>query len=801
MRAVAIVVTLFALVLSARGISAAQNVTPGDIEIVVADALTHQPVDNAEVFLLGGDASRSSLTDAHGRLVFSGVQPGSYAIRVQRENYVRTDVASFDVDEGQHLHVRVALAPVLKVITSVTAHSTVDISAESVGEQSPERQVSDSLRGALGKIAGVDAGDDSYGPGSVFNVSLRNHDASQTGYSIDGIRIAGQSQGLLGAGQDLFTGANVSFAPVAGYAGGSINFSTLRPTKDWKFGFVNTLGSYGAASTSVSATGALAKRLRIAVQHVRTSRDAFLSGYTYEDQSANSYLHEGANSSTGDLFKASYDISKVTSLAASAYLTNATFSPICSSFVTNQPCGQGPGAQSFSRNMFASLEFNTLAGNTQIGAYAGIPSGGYTYANIKRTTNGLSSPYYSTNRYFGGSFGLSASATSRRHTFSVNLAEESYGNSTSMTYDGIPNSYGEPRSRYFLLSLGSTVKASDKLAFAHTLSYSSGTGSGAADAFQAGERITWERANDTLEGSFSAGSTYPSFPVAGAISDPLSADFNCNSGTTFVSGPGDPSTRQSSVNYQFAWHHSGKRGTFDVSLYRQNMYGAQFYGSVPIAAEPASLFPSGLDQYLNALQNVWSQSTVCGSTPFDPQRVYVSQYISGVSQVFAGANISARQRLGTNVLAVANYSVGSTYLNGLTPLLDAPGSFYQQQAQLPRRPLHTANLILDFAMPRAPVQWLFNAHFTGLNNQNNLPAFTTYSAGLLYTTKRGTITFTESNLFGSHTGLFTTYQDVNAMPLTGGGSFAYSTTPLPPRQWTFTYRLSLPEKPKAKTTH
>jgi len=784
--------------LFAQSIAAAQSLTPGDIAVVVTDAASHKPVDNAEVFLLGGDASRSSLTDAQGRLVFSSVQPGSYAIRVQRENYLRTDVATFDVDEGQHVHINVGLAPVLKVITSVTARSTIDVSAESVNDQSPERQVSDSLRGALGKLAGVDTGDDSYGPDSVFNVSLRNHDASQTGYSIDGIRIVGQSQGLLGAGQDLFTGANVSFTPVAGYAGGTINFSTLRPTKEWKFALANTVGSYGAGSINLSATGAVTKRFRIAAQHVHTARDAFLSGYTYEDQSATSFLHEGANNSVGDLLKVSYDISKVTSLSASTYLTNATFSPICSSFITTQPCGQGPGATSFSRNSFSSLEIDTLAGNTQISAYAGAPNGAYTYANLKRTTNGLSTPYYSTNRYYGASFGLNASATSRRHTFSVNLSQESFGNSSVVTYNGVPTTYALPRERYFLIGLGNTVKANDKLAFAHTLSFSSGSGNGATNGFQAGERVTFERANDTLETSVSAGSTFPTFASAGAISDPLSADFNCHSGTTFVSGPSDASTRQSLVNYQLAWHHTAKRGSFDVALYRQNMYGTQFYGSVPIASEPAALFPSGLDDYLRALQNVWSQPTVCGSLPFDPARVYVSQSISGVSQVFSGANISAKQRLGTNVLAVANYTIGSTYLTGLTALLDAPGSFYQQDAQLPRRPLHSANLILDFAMPHAPLQWLFNAHFTSLNNQSNLPAYTTYSAGLMFTGERGALTFTESNIFGSRTGLFTTYQDINAMPLVGGGSFAYSTTPLPPRQWTFTYRISLPQKPKAK---
>ncbi|MBV9271058.1 MAG: hypothetical protein JO165_08190, partial [Candidatus Eremiobacteraeota bacterium] len=115
------------------------------------------------------------------------------------------------------------------------------------------------------------------------------------------------------------------------------------------------------------------------------------------------------------------------------------------------------------------------------------------------------------------------------------------------------------------MSLGDTVKANDKLALAHTLSFSSGTGSGTTTALQVGERVTWERANDALEASISAGNTYPTFAQVGAIGDPLSADFNCHSGTTFVSGPDGTSTRQTTLDYQFGWHHTGKRATFDVA--------------------------------------------------------------------------------------------------------------------------------------------------------------------------------------------------------------------------------------------
>ncbi len=47
--------------------------------------------------------------------------------------------------------------------------------------------------------------------------------------------------------------------------------------------------------------------------------------------------------------------------------------------------------------------------------------------------------------------------------------------------------------------------------------------------------------------------------------------------------------------------------------------------------------------------------------------------------------------------------------------------------------------------------------------------------------QRGSLQLLVSNIFGSHTGLFTTYQGVNPQPVFGGGTFAFATTPLAPR--------------------
>jgi hypothetical protein len=134
-------------------------------------------------------------------------------------------------------------------------------------------------------------------------------------------------------------------------------------------------------------------------------------------------------------------------------------------------------------------------------------------------------------------------------------------------------------------------------------------------------------------------------------------------------------------------------------------------------------------------------------------------------------------------MAFPTYALGSTYLDTLDPRLTAAGSYYGVGFQLPHRPLRTAGLTIDGALPKAALELLANAQFTSINNAHDLPAYTTFSAGVVFQTRAGSLTLLESNIFGNRVGLFSTYQGVNPMPVVGGGTFAFASTPLPPRQW------------------
>lgn len=771
------------------GAAFAQQRANGEVVIWVTDAATHRPIDNAEVFLLGGDTPQTSLTNAQGELDLREITPGSYRVEVQRGDYDRSDSPEFDVLENARVRVDVALEPALKVIANVKSRPGVTISSTEIGAESAERKVSQSLKGALDKLAGVSVDDTTYGPNSAFNVSLHNHDASQTGYAIDGIRIGGPQQQLLGSAQSLFTGASVSFTPTAGYLGGTINYQTLRPTKQWTYDALGTMGNYGAGTYSFAVSGALSSRLEVAFQHAFDARDSFLSGLRYADQSGIAYEHLGSNQSRGDLLRLNYTFDKRTSAAFSGMLTNASYAHICSDFTTLLPCGYGSIPMTVNRNGFASIRLNSLVGNVQTNLSFGVPFGEFETGQGVRVVGGVAmTPYSSHNTYNGFNFGFDGSLTARRHTDSLDAYESAFRGTSTQTYNGVPSQVDQPIARTSWFGFSDHVKSNDKLALTHSVSLDSGTGAGTALVLS--ETADWQPAKaDVYEASVEAGSAQPVYEGRLALEDPLSADFDCANQSAYVDGSSDPARKQSYLNYTFSWQHSFRGGNVKVSAYRENDGGQPVRASVPIAAEPPGTFPNGLAAYLAGLAGAWSLPTVCGSIPFNAGHVYMTQSLSGLDEINRGFDISARVPLGRNLFALPTYTVGSTFLTTIDPRLQFPGSYYGIGLQLPHKPLRKAGLTIDSILPRRHLELLLNAEFTSINNAGNLPAFTTYNAGLVFRPEVGTITLTESNMFGTDAGLFTRYDRVYPMPVVGGGSFAFSSTPLPPRQWTITYRI------------
>jgi hypothetical protein len=775
------------LFLAAAFPAAAQSQESGAIIVRVTDAATGLPIDNAAVFLLGGDTPQSSLTNAKGLLIFDGLQPAIYRVQVSANQYEQAESGEIELSDAQRVDVAVKLTPAMKTIAAVVAHSHVSVSVESVDENSAQRKVSQSLSDALNKIAGVSADTNLYGADSAFNISLRGANASQTAYSIDGIHVGGAAGQALAGMQDLFSGASVDFSPSALSSAGSVNFFTIQPTKLWNYGFAGTAGNYSNTMGSWSITGGGGK-LATAVEHAAAGQDYPLSGAYYADQTGRAYEHQGGFSRTEDLVKANVALSPVSGIHYMLLTGTSNSSSICANATALLPCGQGPGNYTHGWNSVNSIGFTSLASHIQYNLFANFGNYIYNGAQPNRAVNGVVTPSYSSGSDPWSNASLMGSSTAGRHTLIAGgfvMVSNSRGTSTYNGTGAVETARGQRTANY---GIRDRVKSNDKLALTHALSYAETAGAGSSLVFD--ESATWQpKTADVFEASLGIGSRQPSNSFAGTVGDPESADIDCSNGSVYINGPPDAPGKQSSLQYSFSWRHSFKRGYVTANLYRNRFAGQNFRAGVPFAAEPPSLFPNGPAAYLNELAQVWAQPTVCGSAPFDPSRVYISQTIAGVGQIAQGFDVSGQVALGKNVMLFPRYVVTNSYISSLDPRLVAAGSYYAPGAQVPHTPMHTAGLIVDGILPHVSAEWLVDAEYTSANNGNNLPGYTIYNAGLIFNTSHGSVRLFEANIFGSHTGLFTTYQGVNPMPLQGGGTFAYATTPLPPRSFTVQYQV------------
>ncbi|MFN2448409.1 MAG: carboxypeptidase regulatory-like domain-containing protein [Candidatus Baltobacteraceae bacterium] len=764
-------------------IATAQSQLNAALIVRVTDAQGGAPIDNAEVFLLGGDMPQNSLTNAQGLLIFE-VQPALYRVQVKAKGYDDSPSTDVDAGEGQRVQITVALQR-LHTIASVVARPSVGVSSTDVNENSAERKVSQSLSDALNKIAGVTVDDQILGANSAFNISLHGADSSQTGYSINGMRVGGASAQLTSGLSSLFTGSSIDFSPTADSPAGLINFYTAQPSKIWSYHFTGLVGNYADTLGTFMTTGGFGK-FAFAFERAAGGQDSPLNGLFYKDATGNAYEHNGGSANTANMLKASVSLSPVSSLKATVMGGTNRNSYICSNYTAVVPCGNGPGSASKGSNLFETLSFGSLARNVQYNLFANRGSYKSIDDEPNRSVNGMLTPYNGSNSALWSNLGIYASSSARRHTISAGAYTSVNRTAYASSYNGSQTLSGSRFDRYSSIYASDHVKSNDKLALTSTVSRSNGTGIGASQEFY--NQVTWQpKTVDAYSVSVGLGSSFPGNTYPAPLGDPASADIDCYNKSVFVSGPSDESTHQTSVSYDIGWKHNFKGGFVSLDAYHNNQFGQTMRLAVPFDGVPSSDFPNGPAAYLTQLQQVWSQPTICGNIPFDASRVFVTELASGLGRLSQGFTVSGQIALGRNVLLYPSYAMTNTYLTTIDSRLTLPGSLYAIGTQLPHHPLHTSGLIVDGVLAKSSLEWLADAQFTSANNGGNLPAYTIYNAGLVLHGQRGSLQVLVGNIFGSHTGLFTTYQAVNAIPVVGGGSFAYATTPLSPRTITLQY--------------
>ena len=782
-----------ALLLSAVPSVALAQSDSGEIRIVVTDAVTKKPIELARI-LLDGPVITNEFSGTNGQVRFTDVPDGIYRARVAKRGYGSVTSAQFEVLEGKAVTVSVALAPStggLKVIATVTAQSSASISTTSVADDSAQRRLSNDLADALNKLSGVSVTTSSDDSDATQTVSLEGHDASQTSLSLDGIPLnaPGSAGNLRGFSSDLFSGASVRFGAQAGSLGGGVSFRSIEPTLTWNSATSLSAGSNGKYNYSFAETGSLGK-LGIAAQTTYRSTPSLLDGMRYLDASGLDYVHDGDGTSRGALLKLRYKISDAQTLTGEFLGSNNYNELVCTRQSGPLPCGYGPGNFSrFNTNLFA-LSDTALVGDTSLQASISGLSFKSHNDQLNRYVAGVPMPsgFDTTSKNVNYSFGAQLPAQ-ERHTISI----QAYGSTGSVTSTPLvpsaaPYYTGAQTSGYGVLQLTDAIRSNTKLNWTESFGLSRASNAPASVLGTIG--VNWKpTAKDSYSASYSIGGVAAHEGRSTILTDPSSLRFNCDANTATGNAPGDQPGPSSSTSARVSWTHQWKTGLVSTSLYRQSQLDVVLPTSVNgTVLESMGLLPPG---YVGLAQGVFQSSAGCGaspSVPFGAQNLYFQTPVAIAQRMYEGGSIGGYVSFG-GLVVQPYYSVQVVQANSDSLVFNNPYSTIVSGSQVPNQPLHTAGLTLDYKAPRSALEWLADAHYTGPNNQNNLPAFTTYDAGVTAQLDRGTLTFAMTNLTNTYGGIFTS--PLNAVPQTTAGGIVLPTLarPIAPRSisvtWTF----------------
>jgi hypothetical protein len=776
----------------------------GEIDILIVDSASQEPLGNARTVLLGPQTA-NTLTTSTGLIRFTDVPTGIYRIRVQRQGYDAGVSREFDVLPDRAVQVRVELvkrAPGvararpgaspnpgespsgLKTIAVVSAKSHIDITSIDINENSPMRRISDSLTDALNNLAGVNVTSDSTDPTSAVTISLHNQDESQTSLTLDGIPLSapGVAGNLRGIGTDLFSGSRVSFSPQAGGLAGGVNFRTLEPTQAMTIRASGSTGTFDRSNYSIAGTGSI-NSLGIAVQHTWRGANSPLTFQDYEDQSGLTYPHGGESTTMGDFVKFRYRLGdERTTISGTALTTNRDAYAICARDVTILPCGIGPDNRSYGRYAFGYTTIQSLVGNIQTTFSAYTNSSVSTTDDVNRfildPTNNYDptlDPSLSTNNAVTRGVSYSASIAQGHHTFS--LGGTTYASiSTSTPLAGsvfeVPFTNAASSTTY---RFSDAIKSNDALSFTPQISLANTTGLGTS--FLGGLSATWSpRPANAFALSLSVGSSQPNLSGNRSYSDPNAARFDCSAQTAIVGGPGDTGgSRQTAAALTAAFSHTFNGGaTVSVDAYSQVQSGQLISALIQ---EPLSFYPAG---YLPVLYSAYRAPTVCGAAAPLPT-LFAQESVAGTARAYRGFDIQGRFALSPYIQVLPTYSLNLATLTAASSRLQDGPTTTIVGAELPGRPIHRAGLTIDGLWSRTGIEMIANAQYTGANNNQNLGPYVVTSFGVSHKFGPGVLTLFENNAFNTYAGDFSS--DTFAQPrlLTNGQLFYTAATPLTPR--------------------
>jgi TonB-dependent Receptor Plug Domain len=796
-RCAALAGSMLLIFLSVMAPARAQSDT-GAINIEVTDAATKHPLDLARV-LLDGPVITSEITTTNGKVSFTDVPDGIYRARIVKRGYNSLTSASFEVLDGRLVTVSFALAPEnngLKVIGTVTAKASTTISTTSIDQNSPQRRLSNDLSDALNKLSGVSVSTSSDDSDATQTISLEGHDPSQTQLTLDGIPLnaPGSAGNLGGFANDLFAGASVHMGPSIGGMGGAVNFSTLQPTLSWMTQLQLSAGSYGRYNYSLAESGSLDK-LGIAVQSVERLNPSLADGLRYIDASGLDYVHDGDSTISGNVINMRYEFGDSNSLSGLFMNSTRNTNVVCLRYsgdpATTLPCGYGPNNSDASNVQLYSLTDNALLGATQLQASVYSLDASSELNELNRYVNATPSPIgYSSDTKSTGYVLNATLPAQQRHTISFQAyGASSQFSTTPLVPEAVQFYNGSQSTNYSVLQATDTIHSSDRLTLAGSAGLSTATGNSGISELASASATYKPTTRDTVSGSVAIGGAAATQGRAQILTDPASLRFDCNGKVAYGSAPGQQPQNNSSNSVRLSYTHAVQGGNVSLTLYLQEQNGVL----LPVYVNGAIL--NGLGQlpvgYLQEVAAIYNSPAGCNappSTPFNAQQLYFTTPVAGVQRLYQGAELTGYLTVG-NLVIEPYYNVTGAQANSASYLFDNPYSITIPGQQLPNVPLQKAGLVLDYKAPHSILEWLADAQHVGANNPNNLPAYTTFDAGVTAQLQRGTLTFAATNITNTYSGIFAT--PANAVPFTtlGGTVIPNIARPLMPRTVSATYSV------------
>ena len=787
-RMTAAVLALILLACSLCAPASAQS-DSGQIRIVVDDGATKQPLELARV-LLDGPVITSEVTGKNGQVRFTEVPDGIYRARIFKSGYQPVTSENFEVVNGRSVMVTVLLAgqTQLHVIGTVTARSSASVSTDAITGDSAQRKLSSDLADALNKLSGVSVSTSSDDSDATQTISLEGQDPSQTQLTLDGIPLnAPGSAGNLGAfATDLFGAASVRSGPQLGGLAGGVNFSTLQPTLSWLSQGSLSTGSNGRYNYSVAESGSLGN-LGIALQSVSRLNTGLVDGQLYQDASGLDYVHNGDSTIAGNLVRLRYQAGEAQTITGTFLNSTRATDLVCLRVSGSLPCGYGPGNTAGASTQLYSVNDDALIGATSVSASLFSNDFKTDRDLLARYVNGVASPTGFSIDARSTGYALNATLPAKaRHTISI----QAYGtSSTNQTTPLVPQAAayynGSQRSNFSAVQMSDSIHSSDKLSLSDSVGFNSAGGSsGVLSSLGAVWRPSGK---DTLAASYAVGGVAASGGRATILSDPASLRFDCNGNVAYGNAPGDQPGASSSVSTRLSYTRALHAGSLSFSLYRQ----IQRNVVLPTQVNGSALEALGVisPAYLAAAQQLYDSPAGCNATvPLAASQLYFSTPIGGVERVYEGAAINGYVTLG-HLVAQPFYNVTVAKAISNDPRIDNPYSITISGAQLPNVPMQRAGLVLDYKAPGSILEWLADAQYTGKNNPNNLPAYTTFDAGVSAQLRYGTLTVAANNIGNVYSGIFASPQNAVPYVTLGGEAIATTARPLTPRSYTFTYAV------------